>query len=80
MAAILKTDLYSKLEQLETDTSCANTNSISRRRTKQEKTDTEGFKTLDHSGQCNKLEAILFEEMRRIDLLWEIVKYTASLL
>jgi hypothetical protein len=22
----------------------------------------------------------LFEEMRRIDLLWEIVKYTASLL
>jgi hypothetical protein len=27
-----------------------------------------------------KLEAILFEEMRRIDLLWEIVKYTASLL
>jgi hypothetical protein len=24
----------------------------------------------------NKLEAILFEEMRRIDLLWEIVKYT----
>jgi hypothetical protein len=25
----------------------------------------------------NKLEAILFEEMRRIDLLWEIVKYTA---
>jgi hypothetical protein len=28
----------------------------------------------------NKLEAILFEEMRRIDLLWEIVKYTASLL
>jgi hypothetical protein len=29
---------------------------------------------------CNKLEAILFEEMRRIDLLWEIVKYTASLL
>jgi hypothetical protein len=28
----------------------------------------------------NKFEAILFEEMRRIDLLWEIVKYTASLL
>jgi hypothetical protein len=28
----------------------------------------------------NKIEAILFEEMRRIDLLWEIVKYTASLL
>jgi hypothetical protein len=28
----------------------------------------------------NKLEAILFEEMRTIDLLWEIVKYTASLL
>jgi hypothetical protein len=28
----------------------------------------------------NKLGAILFEEMRRIDLLWEIVKYTASLL
>jgi hypothetical protein len=28
----------------------------------------------------NKLEAILFEEMRRIDLLWEIVKYTARLL
>jgi hypothetical protein len=28
----------------------------------------------------NKLEAILFEEMRRIDLLWEIVKYTTSLL
>jgi hypothetical protein len=28
----------------------------------------------------HKLEAILFEEMRRIDLLWEIVKYTASLL
>jgi hypothetical protein len=28
----------------------------------------------------NKLEEILFEEMRRIDLLWEIVKYTASLL
>ena len=27
----------------------------------------------------NKLEAILFEEMR-IDLLWEIVKYTASFL
>jgi hypothetical protein len=26
----------------------------------------------------NKLAAILFEEMRRIDLLWEIVKYTAS--
>jgi hypothetical protein len=26
----------------------------------------------------NKLEAILFEEMRRIDLLWEIVKYTAK--
>jgi hypothetical protein len=30
--------------------------------------------------QYNKLEAILFEEMRRIDLQWEIVKYTASLL
>jgi hypothetical protein len=28
----------------------------------------------------NKLEAILFEEMRRIDLLREIGKYTASLL
>jgi hypothetical protein len=28
----------------------------------------------------NKLEAILLEEIRRIDLLWEIVKYTASLL
>jgi hypothetical protein len=28
----------------------------------------------------NKVEAILSEEMRRIDLLWEIVKYTASLL
>jgi hypothetical protein len=28
----------------------------------------------------NKLEAILFAEMRRIYLLWEIVKYTASLL
>jgi hypothetical protein len=28
----------------------------------------------------NKLQAILFEEMRRIDLLWEIVKYTASML
>jgi hypothetical protein len=28
----------------------------------------------------NKLKAILFEEMRRIDLLWEIVKYTASFL
>jgi hypothetical protein len=28
----------------------------------------------------NKLEAILFEEMRTIDLLWEIVKYMASLL
>jgi hypothetical protein len=28
----------------------------------------------------NKLEAVLFEEMRIIDLLWEIVKYTASLL
>jgi hypothetical protein len=28
----------------------------------------------------NKLEAILFEEMRRIDLLWEIVKDTANLL
>jgi hypothetical protein len=27
-----------------------------------------------------KLEAILFEEMRRIYLLWEIVKYTASFL
>jgi hypothetical protein len=26
----------------------------------------------------NKLEAILVEEMKRIDLLWEIVKYTAS--
>jgi hypothetical protein len=25
-------------------------------------------------------EATLFEEMRRIDLLWEIVKYRASLL
>jgi hypothetical protein len=28
----------------------------------------------------NKLEAILLEEMRRIGLLREIVKYTASLL
>jgi hypothetical protein len=28
----------------------------------------------------HKLEAILFEQMRRIALLWEIVKYTASLL
>jgi hypothetical protein len=28
----------------------------------------------------NKLEGILFEEMRRIDLLWEIMKYMASLL
>jgi hypothetical protein len=28
----------------------------------------------------NKLGAILFEEMRIIGLLWEIVKYTASLL
>jgi hypothetical protein len=28
----------------------------------------------------NKFEAILFEEMRRIGLLQEIVKYTASLL
>jgi hypothetical protein len=28
----------------------------------------------------NKLEAILFEEMRIIDLAWKIVKYTASLL
>jgi hypothetical protein len=28
----------------------------------------------------NKLEAILFEKMRGIDLLGEIVKYTASLL
>ena len=28
----------------------------------------------------NKPEAILFEEMRRIDLLREIVKYTASFL
>jgi hypothetical protein len=28
----------------------------------------------------NKLEAILFEEMRTVDLLWEIVKYTASFL
>jgi hypothetical protein len=28
----------------------------------------------------NKLEPILFEETRRIDLLWEIVKYTANLL
>jgi hypothetical protein len=27
-----------------------------------------------------ELEAILFQEMRRIDLLWKIVKYTASLL
>ena len=27
-----------------------------------------------------KFEGILFEEMRRIDLLWKIVKYTASLL
>ena len=27
-----------------------------------------------------KLEAILFEEMRRIDLQWEIGKYTASFL
>jgi hypothetical protein len=28
----------------------------------------------------NKLKAILFEEMRRIDILWVIVKYTASFL
>ena len=28
----------------------------------------------------NKLQAIMFEEIRRIDLLWEIVKYTVSLL
>jgi hypothetical protein len=35
---------------------------------------------LEKSFIYNKLEAILFEEMRRIDLLWEIVKYTASLL
>jgi hypothetical protein len=28
----------------------------------------------------NKLEAILFEEMKIIDLLWKIVKYTGSLL
>jgi hypothetical protein len=28
----------------------------------------------------NQLEAILFEGMRKIDLLWEIVKYTASFL
>jgi hypothetical protein len=28
----------------------------------------------------NKLEAIFLEEIRRIYLLWEIVKYTASLL
>ena len=29
---------------------------------------------------CNKLEAILFDEMRKIGLLREMVKYTASLL
>jgi hypothetical protein len=28
----------------------------------------------------NQHEAILFEEMRRINLPWQIVKYTASLL
>jgi hypothetical protein len=41
MAAILKTDLYSKLERLEywkLSLRCANANSISRRRKKQEKT------------------------------------------
>jgi hypothetical protein len=37
-------------------------------------------KALESRVIYNKLEAILFEEMRRIDLLWEIVKYTASLL
>jgi hypothetical protein len=35
---------------------------------------------LENRFTYNKLEAILFEEMRRIDLLWEIVKYTASFL
>jgi hypothetical protein len=56
MAAILKTDLYSKLERLghwKLSLRCANANSISRRQRKQ-KTEKDGFKTLDLSGQCNK--------------------------
>jgi hypothetical protein len=41
MAAILKTDLYRKLKQTEqTEPAMANANSISRRRKKQEKTET----------------------------------------
>jgi hypothetical protein len=36
--AILKTDLYSKLEHSKMSLRCANANSISRRRKKQEKT------------------------------------------
>jgi hypothetical protein len=39
MAAILKTDLYSKLEHWKLSLRCANANSISRRRKKQEKPD-----------------------------------------
>jgi hypothetical protein len=35
---------------------------------------------LENRSIYNKLEAIMFEEMRRINLLWEIGKYTASLL
>jgi hypothetical protein len=38
------------------------------------------FEVLEIRFIHNKLEAILFEEMRRIDLLWEVVKYKASLL
>ena len=78
MAAILKTDLYSKLERLghwklslrQPRTQgiclrCANANSISRRQRKQ-KTEKEGFKTLDLSGQCNKMQILLYQEMRYI--------------
>ena len=39
-----------------------------------------GLRYLENCFIYIKLEAILFEEMRRIDLLWEIMKYTASLL
>ena len=39
-----------------------------------------GHPVLENRFIYDKLEAILFEEMRRIDLLWEIVKYTATLL
>jgi hypothetical protein len=39
-----------------------------------------GLRYLENCFIYNKLKAILFEEMRRIDLLWEIMKYTASLL